>query len=48
MQGVVNIPPDVSQDAALEHVPPSKLAYDIAAANKTERLLLPGLSSPLP
>jgi hypothetical protein len=32
MQGVVNIPPDVSQDAALEHVPPTKLAYDIAAA----------------
>jgi hypothetical protein len=32
MQGVLDIPPEVSQETALEHIPTSKLAYNIAAA----------------
>jgi hypothetical protein len=32
LQSVLDIPPEVSTEAALEHVPASKFSYDIAAA----------------
>jgi hypothetical protein len=45
MQGV-DIPLDVSTEAALEHVPPSKLTYDIAAAASRQSLFYYQVSLP--
>jgi hypothetical protein len=46
MQGVLDIPPDVSTETALEHVPPCKLTYDIAAAASRQSVFYYQVSLP--
>jgi hypothetical protein len=46
MQGVLDIPPEMSTEDALEHVPPSKLAYDIAAAASRQSVFYYQVSLP--
>jgi hypothetical protein len=46
MQGVLDIPPEMSAEDALEQVPPSKLAYDIAAAASRQSVFYYQVSLP--
>jgi hypothetical protein len=46
MQGVLDIPPEVSTEAALEHIPASNLTYDIAAAASRQSVFYYQVSLP--
>jgi hypothetical protein len=46
MQGVLDIPSEVSAEAALEYIPASKLTYDIAAAASRQSVFYYQVSLP--
>jgi hypothetical protein len=46
MQNVLDIPPNVYTETALEHIPPSKLTYDIAAAASRQSVFYYQVSLP--
>jgi hypothetical protein len=46
MQGLLDISPEASLDAALPLIPPSKIAYDIAAAASRQSVFFYQVSLP--